>query len=87
MLRPMGLALIIPVRNSTKVPLVTANQSVSLNDVAVVPCRLIGISNLAMQCRMEQAHKRIMLVFDDAPNKQLRQELSAQVCRRSTRSQ
>jgi len=45
--RPMGLTLIIPLRNSTKVPLVTANKRLNLNNSAVVPYRLMGISKSA----------------------------------------
>ena len=43
--RPMGLTLIIPLRNSIKVPLaVSANKHSDLNDVAVVSYRLMGTS-------------------------------------------
>jgi len=46
--RPMGLTLIIPLRNSTKVPLVTANEHPNLKDSAEIPYRLIGMSKSAM---------------------------------------
>jgi len=46
--RPMGLTLTIPLRNSTKVPLATANERPKLNDSAEVSYRLIGMSRSAM---------------------------------------
>ena len=45
--RPMGLTLIIPLRNSTKVPLVTANERPNLKDSAETPYRLIGMPKSA----------------------------------------
>ena len=45
--RPMGLMLIIPLRNSIKVPLVATNKRLNLEDSTEVPHRLIGMSKSA----------------------------------------
>ena len=45
--RPMGLMLIIPLRNSIKVPLVAANKRLNLEDSTEVSHRLIGMSKSA----------------------------------------
>lgn len=45
---PMGLMLIIPLRNSTKVPLVTVNKRLILKDSVEVSYRLIGMSRSAI---------------------------------------
>lgn len=46
--RPRGLTLIIPLRNSTNVPLVTVNKRFKLENPIMAPYRLIGISKSAM---------------------------------------
>jgi len=46
--RPMGLMLTIPLRNSMKVPLATANERPKLYDFVEMSYRLMGMSRSAM---------------------------------------
>ena len=74
--RPMGLTLIIPLRNSTKVPLVTVNKCPNPNDLA-------GVSpfNRDIQVRdvmQDEVHERLIPIFTNGLNKRLGWKLFSQ---------
>ena len=74
---PMGLTLIIPLRNSTKVPLATVSKgpwSEGSRWGAVPFNGDIQIRNVTQY----EVHKRLILVFADMLDKRLRRELFSQ---------